>query len=52
MQVVLTVSDRLDEEYDDQRDLSSTHKTCLDAPEWIDSIPQFCCGNNLIPMKS
>ena len=29
---------RLDEEYDDQRNLSSTPKTCLDAHEWIDSI--------------
>ena len=37
---------RLDEEYDDQRDLCSTPKTCLDAPKWIDSIP------DLIPMKS
>ena len=43
MQVVLAVSDRLDEEFDDQRDLSSTHKTCLYASECIDSIPQFCC---------
>ena len=52
MQVVLTVSDRLDEEYDDQQDLSSTHKTCLYASEWIDSIPQFGCEKRLIPMKS
>ena len=26
------------EEYDDQQDLSSTPKTFLDAPEWIDSV--------------
>ena len=47
MQVGLTVSDRLDEEYDDQRDLSSTNKTCLHTPEWIDSIPQFCLKKRL-----
>ena len=34
---------RLDEEYDDQRDLSSTPETCLDASKWIDYIPEFCC---------
>ena len=34
---------RLDAEYYDQRDLFSTHKTFLDVPEWIDSIPEFCC---------
>ena len=35
MQVALTVSEinRLDEEYDDQRYLSSKPKTFLDAPE-------------------
>ena len=45
---------RLDEEYDDQRDLSSTPKPFLDAPEWIDSIPEFSCEKKayLIPLKS
>ena len=39
---------RLDEEYDNQRDLSSTPETCLDAPKWQDSIPEFCCEIRLI----
>ena len=26
---------------------SSTPKTCLDAPKWIDSIPEFCCEKRL-----
>ena len=43
---------RLDEGYDDQRDLSFTPKTCLDAPEWIDCIPEFCCKKRLIPITS
>ena len=55
MQVALTVSDiisRLDEEDDDQRDLSSTPKTSLVAPEGIDSIPAFCCERRLnMPSK-
>ena len=38
---------RLDEEYDDQRDLSSTPITFLNAPEWIDYIPQFCSKRRL-----
>ena len=32
---------------EDQRDLFSTPKTFLDAPEWIDSIPEFCCEKRL-----
>ena len=24
-------------------EIRSTRKTFLDAPEWIDSIPEFCC---------
>ena len=27
--------------------MSSTPKTCLDAPEWIYSIPEFCCEKRL-----
>ena len=38
---------RLDEKYDDQRDLSPTPKPFLDAPEWIDAIPEFCCEKRL-----
>ena len=39
-------------EYDDQRDLSSTPKTFLDAPEWIDSIQSSVVKiDYLIPLK-
>ena len=49
MQVALTVSDnnKLDKEYDDKRDMFSTPKPFLDAPEWTDSIPEFCCEKRL-----
>ena len=36
-----------DEEDDDQQDQSSTPKTCLDAPEWVDSILKLCCEKRL-----
>ena len=38
-----TTISRLDKEYNDQRDLSSTPKPFLDALEWIGSIPELCC---------